>query len=186
MRAKFINESVYSRKQVKEKFLDPIADELGMTLMFGGRDAKENVFGTKSTTDKFTLGDVKIITRDTKVPGMGKDHAEVWVLDKDDPTKGRRFHGMGAYIGLKDYITQQVGDTGGAPVSQEDGPIQWTKGKLDNLIADLQKDREINNFTDDQAFDMAGSILDEEEGLEAFVRRALGIKDVVGWLANQI
>ena len=61
---------------------------------------------------------------------------------------------------------------------------QYDQAKLDDLLRDLKADN--LEMGDDEAFDIAGFILDDEPGLEDFIRTSQGVSDPLGWLADRI
>lgn len=68
---------------------------------------------------------------------------------------------------------------------------KYTKAKFDKLMKDLKHvKREVEadgmNFDDSMAFELANNFLREEDGLEDYIRKNIGAKDVQGWLANQM
>ena len=171
----------YSFKRVVDSILTPIANDLGVELVSGKRNVKTNVHGTVSRTQEYVIGDITIALKEVKVPGMGADNAELWVLDKKDPTKGVRFNGMNGYSGLIDFIAKELGASGGAPVTSEDG---WDDDKLEQFLKDLKADN--LKLSDNEAYDIARGILAEDEGLKEYLEEAKGIADPLGWLADRI
>mgnify|MGYP003975526315 CR=1 FL=1 len=57
------------------------------------------------------------------------------------------------------------------------------KKQIDELVNELTLDGPIG---DAEAFDIADSILFEEEGLEEGIKKHFNVVDVQGWLANKI
>ena len=58
-----------------------------------------------------------------------------------------------------------------------------SKKQINDLVTELTFDSPIG---DDEAFDIADSILFEEDGLEEGIKKHFNIVDVQGWLANKI
>jgi len=175
----------YSLKKVVDVKLQPIADDLGADLIKGEKKVEKSPHGSVYTNQYYMIGDVKILLKDAKVPGMGADDVELWVLDQKDPTKGIRFSGMNGYSGLLDLISGQMGATGGTPAEPE--PEPYTMSKLEALLLDLKSaGGDEGPVGDDEAFDLADGILADEPGLEKFLRMKLRIRDPLGWLANKI
>jgi hypothetical protein len=59
--------------------------------------------------------------------------------------------------------------------------MAYTKATVDKLIKDLR-----GAGDDDEAFNAAECALAENAGLEDFMRKQLGIKDPVGYIATRI
>ncbi len=57
------------------------------------------------------------------------------------------------------------------------------KKQINELVNELTLDGPIG---DAAAFDIAECILYDEDGLEEGIKKHFGVKDVQGWLANQI
>jgi hypothetical protein len=62
----------------------------------------------------------------------------------------------------------------------------WNKAKVEKFIKDLGRDKKYNKFSDDQAFEMAQSVLDDNAGLETAIKNIYKVRDAAGWLANKI
>tara|TARA_R110000803_G_scaffold2158_1_gene7219 strand:+ start:257 stop:442 length:186 start_codon:yes stop_codon:yes gene_type:complete len=58
-----------------------------------------------------------------------------------------------------------------------------SKKNIEKLISELVSD---GRHGDDEAFEIADSILFEEDGLEEGIKKHFNIVDVQGWLANKI
>lgn len=61
--------------------------------------------------------------------------------------------------------------------------IVMSKKNIEKLIRELVSD---GRHGDSEAFDIADSILFEEDGLEEGIKKHFNIVDVQGWLANKI
>jgi len=66
-------------------------------------------------------------------------------------------------------------------VNEESG--LYNDQKLSKLLNDLRADGPVG---DDEAFEIAQMLLDEEPGLESFIRYSQRVEDPVGWLADRI
>ena len=55
----------------------------------------------------------------------------------------------------------------------------------ENQLKDLLKDLRVSNIPDDEAYDIADSIVFEEEGLKEFLLTK-GISDPVGYIADRL
>ena len=168
---------MWSIPRVEKEKLEPIAEKLGKTLFKGKRENKPT-YGKKVISQFYNIGDVPIMVRTVKVAGMGADHAEVWVLDKNNPSKGIRFNGMMRYDGLEEYIEKELGGGNKPP------ELTYSEEKLNMLLRDLKNTG--MDSSDDEAFDLARGILSDEEGLEEYLKTQKGIRDPLGWLANKI
>ena len=73
----------------------------------------------------------------------------------------------------------------GEKITSEELQEQY-ETKIEKLIKDLAKDKKYNKFNDNQAADMAQSILDDNEGLEAGIEKVYRVRDAAGWLADKI
>lgn len=58
----------------------------------------------------------------------------------------------------------------------------WTKAKVLEFVKGLVEDGRHG----EQAYDIAGSVLDDEDGLKDAIVTYIGATDALGWLANQI
>ena len=58
----------------------------------------------------------------------------------------------------------------------------WDKAKVLQFAKDLVEDGRHG----EQAYDIAGSVLDDEEGLKDAIVKYIGASDALGWLANKI
>ena len=182
MKARFVNESrSYSQKKIVETILEPIAEELGVSLVRGKKDVRQVMTYTKVTTQYYKLGDLDIFLRETKVPGMGADDPEIWVVDKDDPGKGKRFYPGWSTSELKQYIAQEL-QRAPDPNPPKEIKLKYDDAQLSALLAELRGE----NITDEEAFDVADSILREDPDLATFLRVHKKIKDPVGWLAGRL
>ena len=182
MKARFVNESrSYSQKKIVETILEPIAEELGVPLTKGKKDVQTVMTYTKVTTQYYKLGDLDIFLRERKVPGMGADDPEIWVLDRDDPGRGRKFYPGWGTTDLKNYIAQELGK-GHSSNAPKEIQLKYNEEKLQRLINDLRKEF----IKDDEAFDIADGILREDPDLATYLRVHKKIKDPQGWLADQL
>ena len=63
----------------------------------------------------------------------------------------------------------------------------WNKQQIDQLLKDLQASKaEMGSMSDAEAFEMAQSMLDDEEGLEQGIKQVYKVTDAAGWLANKM
>jgi len=58
----------------------------------------------------------------------------------------------------------------------------WDKAKVLQFAKDLVEDGRHG----EQAYDIAGSVLDDEDGLKDAIVTYIGASDALGWLANKI
>lgn len=182
MKARFVNESrSYSQKKIVDTILTPIAEELGVPLVKGKKEVRQVMTYTKVTTQYYKLGDLEIFLRESKVPGMGADDPEIWVLDRDDPGRGRKFYPGWGTSELKSYIAQELAKSPN-PDSPKEIQMKYDEKKLQELIMDLRGE----NISDEEAFDIADGILREDPDLATYIRVHKRIKDPRGWLADQL
>lgn len=178
-----LNEGRVSMKGFEDKILNPLSNSLGIKVRKGETKKENQGYASKITSRFYEFGNLDIMVRDTKVPGMGADDVDVWILDADDKSQGRRFHsGWGDYEEFVKTVKEKVSNNApDRPVRQR----QWTQNEVDQLIRTLQSDMQSERLGDDEAFDIARNILDEEDGLINFLN-AKGIEDHVGWLADKL
>lgn len=171
----------YSIKKVEESILKPISEELGLNF-YKGRQEKQENYAKKIVSQFYTMGNLQILVRTIKVVGMGADDAEIFILDKKEPSKGIRFFGMNGYNGLKEAIKQEsnISDTNVSSSSTNN----WTTEKINQLIKDLRVDAPREDA--DALFDIVEGLFSSEEGLEEFIKNKMNIKDPIGWFVDQL
>ena len=59
---------------------------------------------------------------------------------------------------------------------------RYTEAMLQDLLSELGDEA----GSDDEAFEIAQMLMNEEPGLEDYIRRSQGVRDPLGWLANRI
>lgn len=178
-----LNEGRVSLKGFEDRILEPLSKSLGIKVRKGETKKSTQGYSTTVTSRFYEFGNLNVMTRDIKVPGMGADNVEAWIIDQDDSTKGQRFHsGWGDYEDFIKAIKEKVSNNApDKPVRQR----QWTRNEVDQLLKTLNSDLEHENMSDVEAFDIAGGILRDEDGLENWIKDQ-GIKDPLGWLADRI
>lgn len=182
MKARFINEErSYSQKKIVDSILTPIAEELGIPIERGKKDVRQVMNYTKVTTQYYKMGDLDIFMREHKVPGMGADNPEIWVIDRDDPGKGRRFDPAWQVEDLKKYIASELQKTPD-PNPPKEIKMKYDDAQLSTLMAELRG----QGISDNEAFDVADGILRDDPDLATYLRVHKGIEDPVGWLANRL
>ena len=136
-----------------------------------------------STSDTFyQIGDKYILVRYTTVPGAPRlNELKMWILDKPD-TSAKNLAG---FSWINDFSNIKV-NLDKIVKSKGKEATAWNKVSVEKLLKDLQKDRKYRNMNDAEAFDVANSILDDNEGLEKAIQQIYKVRDVQGWLANKI
>lgn len=56
---------------------------------------------------------------------------------------------------------------------------------IDKLTTDLQSDSS-HRLSDDEAFELAETILKNEPELNEYIKKVMKIEDPIGWLSNKI
>ena len=172
----------YSRKKIEETKLQSLADKLGLTLTKGERKSFNVMTYTKRTIQYYNIGGVTIMLREDKVPGMGADNPDMYVLDPENSEQGIRIGGW-AYDNLEEAVQEMLGKLGSSSPSPSS---TWNEERLNKLVGDLQRGvGEAGDLNDSQAFDIADGILADEPGLAEYLN-SKGIKDPQGWLADII
>jgi hypothetical protein len=103
------------------------------------------------------------------------------ITDKPDMTA--KSLGGSNYVGDFGDVTsvlKKVNIVGGKEMAT------WDKSKVDKFVKDLGRDKKYNKFSDDQAFEMAQSVLDDNAGLEKAIQTIYKVKDAAGWLADKM
>lgn len=187
MKAKFLNESRrYSIKKIVDDKLEPLANKLNLPLVKGKRKVEPHGYGAKRTDQTYRIGDISILIVDIKVPGMGADNPDIFVLDSNDPTKGVKVRGW-SYDNLEELVLKEMEEVNEKPMGPH-APSPWNEKKLQELINDLRSDMSSEGIGDNEAFDIADSILKEPEfeGLAEYLEKTRNITEPLGWLADRI
>lgn len=170
--------------QKATKAIEDFAKNNSLTFKKLNQVKKPGNYGGGTTYTFYQIGDKYIVTIYKQVPGAPRlNSVGVYIVDKPAiDAKGSGMPDVGADYEITDYLKKQ--SFGNA--AEKSAATKWNKSKLDKFIKDLGADKAYNKFTDDQAWDMAQSILDDEEGLEDAIKREYRVSDVVGWLANRL
>ena len=181
MKIRIIKEAKYGVIALGQD-LEAFANKNSLNFKKLSSEKKPAGYGGSSSNIFYQIGDKFALVRYITVPGAPRlNELSFFLIDK--PDMSAKVLGSSQFV--EDFyeiesVLKRAGITGGKEVTS------WDKNKIDKLIKDLSKDKNYNNFSGDQAFDMAQSILDDNEGLENAIKMNYGIEDVVGWLANKI
>lgn len=176
-----LNEAYGQKKLAAD--LEAWAKKAGVNFKKLSSKKKDDKFGGTTTDTFYQIGDKYILIRYTTTPGAPSlNELKMWILDKPD-TSGKVLAGFPYISDFRRDIPvnlEKMVSAGGKEAET------WNKQKIEKLLKDLQKDRQYRNMSDAEAFDVANSILDDNEGLEKAVQQIYKVRDVQGWLANKI
>lgn len=140
-------------------------------------------YGSSISNTFFQVGDKYVLVRYETVAGAPRmNQLRFFIVDKPD-LSAKVLAGVN-YVQDFGYVQSELEKAGLA--GGKEATNLTAKSKLDKFIRDLSKDKKYNKFTDAQAFDMAQSMIDDNEGLERAIQQAYKVKDAVGWLANRL
>ena len=175
-----LNEAYGSQKLTAD--LEGWAKKQGVNFKKLSTDKKPGNYGGSTSNTFYQIGDKFALVRYVTVGGAPRlNELSFFLIDKPDMTA--KVFGSAKFVedfGEINSILKRAGITGGKEATN------WDKSKIEKLIKDLSKDKKYNKFNDNQAADMAQSILDDNEGLEAAIQKVYRIKDAAGWLADKI
>lgn len=175
-----LNEAYGSQKLTVD--LQNWATAAGVNFKKLSMDKKPGNYGGSTTNTFYQIGDKFALVRYVTVGGAPRlNELSFFLIDK--PDMSAKVLGSAKFVEEFydiESVLKRVGVTAGKETSV------WDKNKIDSLIRDLAKDKRYNNFTDDQAFEMAQSILADNEGLAAAIQQIYKVTDPTGWLANRI
>jgi len=98
----------WSISRVESEILEPLAQKLGVEL-HKGHKKKQDGYAQKVITQFYHIENLPIMVRDIKVAGMGHDDVELWILDRDKPSKGIPFNSMISYAGFQEKVMKLLG-----------------------------------------------------------------------------
>jgi hypothetical protein len=163
--------------------LESWAVKNGLNFKKVSSEKKPGQYGSSISNNFYQIGDKFALIRYETVTGAPRlNQLRFFVLDAPN-TQAKVLSGIN-YVEDFSEIQQaleKVSLKGGAKTQKT-----WTKGEINSLIRDLVSDKRYNKFTDDQAFEMAQSILADQSGLEDAIKNAYGVTDAVGWLADRL
>jgi hypothetical protein len=153
-------------------------------------------YGGYKKLHRFAIGGSIIIIIDEKVAGAPRfNELKVAVGDRGDtPWSYKNARSVTTFGGadknsLFNLLKEKVKPEGG---EHKAVPAEWSREKFDKFMKGLRQgakdsSRDTGPLGTDAAFDIADGALSSEEGLEAAIRKFVpGVKDIQGWLANQI
>jgi hypothetical protein len=146
--------------------------------------AKKNPgpYGASISDTFYQIGDKFALVRYETVTGAPRmNQLKFYLIDKPD-TSAKVFYKdeyLEDFYGIQSAL-EKAGLKGGKEVTH------WDKSKVEKFVKDLSKDRKYHKFNDNQAFDMAQSILHDNEGLEKAIKANYRVSDAAGWLADKL
>ena len=175
-----LNEAYGSQKLSAD--LEGWAKKQGVNFKKLSTDKKPGNYGGSTSNTFYQIGDKFALVRYVTVGGAPRlNELSFFLIDKPDMTAKV----LGSAKFVEEFydiesVLKRAGIVGGKEATN------WDKPKIEKLIKDLSKDKKYNKFSDDQAFEMAQSILRDNEGLEAAIEKVYRVRDAAGWLANKI
>jgi len=178
-----INPSSWNMTNVANK-VESYANEKNIPFAKFKIERKPYGYGATRTTAKLKIGSNIILMKVDKVPGMGNNanDLEVYMIDPQDESKGIKISNWCYLSDIPKFLDKWFES------SQVSSDIKtMSKEEVEKLKSDLKKARIENNeeISDDQAFDIAENIINENPGLKEYLT-SIGIKDIQGYIANWI
>ena len=162
--------------------LEAWAKKEGLNFKKLSSEKKPGSYGSTISNTFYQIGDKYCLVRYETVAGAPRLNQLIFhVTDKPDLTA----KSLGGSNYINDFsnvtaILNKVNIAGGKEMET------WDKAKVEKFVKDLDKDKKSNKFSDDQAFEMAQSVLDDNAGLEKAIQTIYKVRDAAGWLANKI
>jgi len=145
-------------------------------------EKKPGAYGSTITNTFYQIGDKFALVRTDTVAGAPRLNQLMFhVTDKPDMTA--KSLGGSNYVGDFSDVTEVLRKAkivGGKEMET------WDKAKVEKFVKDLGRDKKYNKFSDDQAFEMAQSVLDDNAGLEKAIQSIYKVRDAAGWLADKM
>ena len=162
--------------------LEGWAKKEGVNFKKVSSEKKPGNYGATVTNTFYQIGDKFALVRTDTVAGAPRLNQLMFhVTDKPDMTA--KSLGGANYVGDFSDVTdvlKKAKIVGGKEMET------WDKAKVDKFVKDLGRDKKYNKFSDDQAFEMAQSVLDDNAGLEKAIQTIYKVKDAAGWLADKM
>lgn len=167
--------------QKATKAIEDFAKKNSLVFKKVNQVKRPGAYGGGTVYTFYQLGDKYIVTIYKQVPGAPRlNSVGVYIVDHPAiDSKGSGMPDVGADYEVEDFLKKQS-------FGNAEEKNTWSKAKVDKFVKDLSADKSYNSFTDDQAWDMAQSILHNEEGLESAIKQHYRVTDVVGWLADRL
>ncbi len=149
-------------------------------------EKKPGPYGASISNTFYQVGDKFALLRYETVTGAPRlNQLRFAIFDKPDlSTKPISVENYVEDFGYIQNMLEKLNLKGGS--GSTTSAKTWTKKEIDTLVRDLVREKRYTNFNDDEAFEMAQSILANESGLEDAIKNVYGVTDVVGWLADKI
>jgi hypothetical protein len=162
--------------------LEAWAKKEGVNFKKVSSEKKPGNYGSTVTNTFYQIGDKFCLVRTETVTGAPRLNQLIFhITDKPDMT-AKSLGGSNYVSDFSDItsILKKANIVGGKEVTH------WDKNKIEKFVKDLGRDKKYNKFNDDQAFEMAQSILDDNEGLEKGIKTNYRVTDAAGWLADKM
>jgi hypothetical protein len=143
---------------------------------------KSQRFGATVTNTFYQIGDKFCLVRTEIVAGAPRLNQLMFHVT-DKPDMAAKSLAGSNYVGSFGDVTNALEK---AKIVDGKEIQTWDKAKVEKFVKDLGKDKKSNKFSDDQAFEMAQSVLDDNAGLETAIKNIYKVRDAAGWLANKI
>ena len=175
-----LNEAYGVNKLVAD--LDAWAKKEGVNFKKVSSEKKPGNYGATVTNTFYQIGDKFCLVRTETVTGAPRLNQLMFHVT-DKPDMSAKTLGGSNYVGDFGDITdvlKKAKIVGGKEMET------WDKSKVDKFVKDLGRDKKYNKFSDDQSFEMAQSVLDDNAGLEKAIQSIYKVRDAAGWLADKM
>jgi len=162
--------------------LDAWAKKEGVNFKKVSSEKKPGNYGATVTNTFYQIGDKFCLVRTETVAGAPRLNQLMFHVT-DKPDMAAKSLAGSNYVGDFGDITdvlEKAKIVGGKEMET------WNKAKVEKFVKDLGRDKKYNKFSDDQAFEMAQSVLDDNAGLETAIKNIYKVRDAAGWLANKM
>jgi hypothetical protein len=162
--------------------LEDWANKAGLNFKKLSSEKKPGSYGSTISNTFYQIGDKYCLVRYETVAGAPRLNQLMFHVT-DKPDMSAKTLGGSNYVGDFGDVTsvlKKVNIVGGKEMET------WDKSKVDKFVKDLGRDKKYNKFSDDQAFEMAQSVLDDNAGLETAIKNIYKVRDAAGWLANKM